>query len=36
VFVLAMIALTLALIAFLREIFLSTRHLRIGSHRPGF
>ena len=35
-FVLAMIALTVALLSFLREIFLSTRHLRIGSHRPGF
>jgi hypothetical protein len=36
VFVLAMVALTFALMAFLREIFLSTRYLRIGSHRPGF
>ena len=36
VFVLAMIALTFALLAFLREIFLSTQHLRIGEHRPGF
>ncbi len=35
-FVLAMIALTVGLLAFLREIFLATRHLRIGSHRPGF
>jgi Protein of unknown function (DUF2721) len=35
-FVLALIALTIGLLAFLREIFLATRHLQIGSHRPGF
>jgi TRAP-type mannitol/chloroaromatic compound transport system permease large subunit len=34
-FVLAMIALTVGLLSFLREVFLATRHLRIGSHRPG-
>jgi hypothetical protein len=36
VFVLAMIAMTFGLLAFLREVFLATHHLRIGSHRPGF
>jgi hypothetical protein len=36
IFVLAMVALTVGLLAFLREVFLSTRHVRIGSHRPGF
>lgn len=36
VFVLAMIALTVGLLAFLREVFLATQHLRIGSYRPGF
>ena len=36
VFVLALIALTIALLSLLREIFLATRHLQIGSHRPGF
>ena len=36
VFVLAMVALTFGLIAFLREVALATHHLRIGSHRPGF
>jgi hypothetical protein len=36
VFVLAMIAMTVGLLAFLREVFLATHHLRIGSHRPGF
>ena len=36
VFVLAMLALVVGLLAFLREIFLSTRHLRIGKYRPGF
>jgi hypothetical protein len=35
-FVLALIALTIGLLSFLREIFLATRHLQIGSHRPGF
>jgi hypothetical protein len=35
-FVLALVALTIALLSFLREIFLATRHLQIGSHRPGF
>jgi Protein of unknown function (DUF2721) len=35
-FVLAMVALTVGLLSFLREVFLATRHLRIGSHRPGF
>ncbi len=35
-FVLAIVSLTLGLLAFLREIFLATRHLRIGEHRPGF
>ncbi len=35
-FVLALIALTIGLLAFLREIFLATHHLRIGTHRPGF
>lgn len=35
-FVLAMISLTIGLLSFLREIFLATRHLQIGSHRPGF
>lgn len=35
-FLLALIALTVALLAFLREIFLATGHLRIGTHRPGF
>ena len=34
-FVLGVLALTLALIAFLREIFMASRHLRIGTHRPG-
>jgi hypothetical protein len=36
VFVLAMTALTVGLLAFLREVFLGTSHLRIGPHRPGF
>jgi hypothetical protein len=36
IFVLAMVALIIGLLAFLRETFLATRHLRIGSHRPGF
>jgi hypothetical protein len=36
VFVLAMVALIVGLLAFLREVFLATQHLRIGSHRPGF
>ena len=36
IFVLAMVALTIGLLAFLREVFLATRHVRIGSHRPGF
>lgn len=35
-FVLALIALTVGLLSFLREIFLATHHLHIGSHRPGF
>ena len=35
-FIAAMVALTLGLVSFLREVFLATRHLRIGSHRPGF
>ena len=35
-FILAMIALTIGLLAFLREVFLATHHLRIGSYRPGF
>ena len=35
-FVLAMLALTFGLVAFLREVALATHHLRIGSHRPGF
>lgn len=35
-FIGAMVALTLGLVSFLREVFLATRHLRIGSHRPGF
>ena len=35
-FVLALIALTIGLLSFLREIFLATGHLQIGSHRPGF
>lgn len=35
-FLMAMVALILGLSAFLREIFLATRHLRIGIHRPGF
>jgi len=35
-FVLALIALTIGLLAFLREIFLATRYLQIGAHRPGF
>ena len=35
-FLLALVALTFALLAFLREIFLATQHLKIGSHRPGF
>jgi hypothetical protein len=34
--VLAMTALTVGLLAFLREVFLGTSHLRIGPHRPGF
>lgn len=35
-FVLALIALIIGLLAFLREIFLATRYLQIGTHRPGF
>jgi Protein of unknown function (DUF2721) len=35
-FVVALIALTIGLLSFLREIFLATRHLQIGAHRPGF
>jgi hypothetical protein len=35
-FVVALIALTVGLLSFLREIFLGTWHLQIGSHRPGF
>ena len=34
-FILAMLALTLGLLSFLREIFLASYHLRIGTHRPG-
>jgi hypothetical protein len=35
-FVLALVALIIGLLAFLREIFLATRYLKIGTHRPGF
>lgn len=35
-FIAAMLVLTLGLVSFLREIFLATQHLRIGSYRPGF
>ena len=35
-FVLALIALIIGLLSFLREIFLATRYLQIGTHRPGF
>jgi Protein of unknown function (DUF2721) len=35
-FVLALLALTIGLLSFLREVFLATRHLRIGTYRPGF
>ena len=35
-FIAAMALLTLGLMSFLREVFLATRHLRIGTHRPGF
>ncbi len=35
-FIAAMVTLTLGLVSFLREVFLATQHLRIGSHRPGF
>lgn len=35
-FFLGIIALVLGLLAFLREIFIATRHLSIGEHRPGF
>jgi hypothetical protein len=34
-FVLALVALTLGLLSLLREVFLASRHLRIGEHRPG-
>lgn len=34
-FILAMLSLTLGLISFLREIFLASQNLRIGTHRPG-
>ena len=34
-FILAMVALTLGLVSFLREIFLASQTLRIGVHRPG-
>lgn len=34
-FVLALVALTLGLLSFLREVYLASRHLRIGEHRPG-
>jgi Protein of unknown function (DUF2721) len=35
-FVIALMVLTIGLLSFMREIFLGTRHLQIGSHRPGF
>jgi hypothetical protein len=35
-FVMALIALTIGLVSFLREIYLATRYLRIGTYRPGF
>jgi Protein of unknown function (DUF2721) len=35
-FVLALAALIVSLLSFLREIFLATRYLQIGTHRPGF
>ena len=35
-FLMALIALTIGLVAFLREIYLATRYLRIGTYRPGF
>lgn len=35
-FLVAMGALTVGLLCFLREIFLATGNLRIGTHRPGF
>jgi len=34
-FVLALLALTFGLLALLREVYLASRHLRIGEHRPG-
>ena len=35
-FFLGILSLVIGLLAFLREIFIATRNLKIGEHRPGF